>query len=169
MSGSRVQKVTLILPSASIWPTSGEKVTTILCSLHVAVDLLVVLRALVGTAPQKLPEREALVALLQCLLDGARVDLERGRVDLEEGEAELRLRVGHADRRVIGPQQHRAVALLRLEEVAVIIFTRGAANSQPAQRLVNEALRRVAKVEGQGLRVAADVTLRNSSTVTPMV
>ena len=72
MSGSRVQKVTLILPSASIWPTSGEKVTTILCSLHAAVDLLVVLRALVGTAPQKLPEREALVALLQCILDVAR-------------------------------------------------------------------------------------------------
>ena len=33
MSGSRVQKVTLILPSASIWPTSGEKVTKTLCSL----------------------------------------------------------------------------------------------------------------------------------------
>ena len=45
----------------------------------------------------------------------------------------------------------------RLDEVAVIIFRRGAANRQPAQRLVKEAAPRVAKVEREGFRVAVDV------------
>ena len=55
--------------------------------MQLAVHLLVVLGALVDTAVsaiRTLPEREVLVALLQCVLDVARADLERERIYLSK-------------------------------------------------------------------------------------
>ena len=116
---------------------------------------LVVLGSLIRGMPKARAKRQVLEALLQCLLDTTGVDLEGAGVELNVLETQILLRLLLRDDAVVGPEEHRPVACLRVDERSILILLGSTTLSEEAQVLDLDLTACVAEVEGVriGLRL----------------